>query len=70
MSTLFYLIFFGVGVLLGLLIHHLSKSKCNHKWNFIDGGNVVNVNGKVYGIYKFYECEHCQKMKNEQINLN
>ena len=59
-----------LGIGLGGIIATRNKSKCNHKWKLIDSGNVVNGGGKVYGIYKFYECEYCQKMKKEQLEVN
>ena len=59
-----------LGIGLGGIIATRNKSKCNHKWSLIKSGNVVNDYNKVYGMFKFYECEHCQKMKKEQIILN
>lgn len=58
-----------VGIGLGGIIATKMKSKCNHKWTLIEKGNVKN-NGKIIGFYKAYECEHCLKMRKEQIEVD
>lgn len=60
----------AIGLGVGALITQSMKPKCNHKWELIESGNVVNGGNKVYARYKFYECEHCLKMKNEQVGVN
>ena len=69
MGTLFYLVCLGIGLGLGYLIAISSKPKCNHKWTLIEKGNVRN-NGKLIGFYKAYECEHCFKMRKEQVEVD
>ena len=69
MELVFYLVFFGLGILLGSIIHYNLKPKCNHKWNLIEKGNIKN-NNKVIGFYRAYECEHCLIMRKEQIEVD
>ena len=59
-----------LGIGLGGGIVTKMKSKCNHKWKLIDSGqfwrgNVNNIRGWV----KVYECEHCLKMRKEQVEV-
>ena len=58
-----------LGIGLGGGIATKMKSKCNHKWRLVESGNVRNFD-KVIGIYRFYECEHCLKLKKEKIEVN
>ena len=69
MELVFYLVFFGLGILLGFIIHYNKTPKCNHKWNLIEKGNIKN-NGNVIGFYRAYECEHCLIMRKEQIEVD
>jgi hypothetical protein len=69
MEILFYLVCFGIGLLLGTLIYHSTKPKCNHKWKLYQNGNIRS-NGKHTGFYKVYECEHCLKMRKEQVEID
>jgi len=68
MEILFYLVCFGIGLLLGTLIFLSTKTNCKHEWKLIEKGNIRNY-GKVIGFYKAYECEHCFKMKKEQVEI-
>lgn len=71
MVTLFYLVCFGLGIGLGFLIRISQKSKCNHKWKLIDSGNIWRGNrNMIRGWVKVYECEHCKKMKKQQIEID
>lgn len=62
---------FGLGI--GYLIRQAVNSQCKHNWvlfkdttiNDFRHGQEVQV-----GYVKFYECEHCKKMKKEKIELN
>jgi hypothetical protein len=75
MFVLFYILCAMVGISFGLLIgkNHLQP-KCNHKWNIIESGNIINRdrygNKVVKGFIKVYECEHCKKLKKEQVELD
>ena len=55
-----------LGIGLGGGIATKMKSKCYHKWNLIEKGNIKN-NGRLIGFYRAYECEHCLKMRKEQV---
>lgn len=68
MMLAYLLIFFGLGVLLGYIIHYNQTPKCNHKWNLIENGNI-RWEGKLTGFYKVYECEHCKKMRTEKAEI-
>lgn len=68
MGILFYLVCFGIGLLLGALIYHSTQPRCNHKWKLIEKGNIRSF-GKMIGFYKAYECEHCFKMRKEQVEI-
>jgi hypothetical protein len=62
---------FGLGI--GYLIRQAVNPQCKHNWvlfknatiNTFRNGQEVQV-----GYVKFYECEHCKKMKKEKIELN
>ena len=75
MIGLFYLFCLGVGLLFGYLLAISSKKpKCKHNWTLIESGNIINYdkygNKVVKGFMKVYECEHCLKMRKEQVELN
>lgn len=62
---------FGLGI--GYLIRQAVNSQCKHNWKLLDSNKVFRVRGgreDHTGYIKFYECEHCKKMKKEQIELN
>ena len=62
---------FGLGIV--YLIRQAVNSQCKHNWvlfkdttiNAFRHGQEVQV-----GYVKFYECEHCKKMKKEKVELN
>lgn len=60
----------GVGI--GYFIAN-RKTKCNHNWKLYESGNIFNKDryGEkiVIGFIKVYECEHCKKMRKEQVVL-
>ena len=61
----------GVGLLFGHLIALSNKPKCNHKWKLIESENIWRGNQKnIRGWVKVYECEHCLKMRKEQVEVN
>ena len=71
MEILFYLVCLGIGLGLGYLIRQSMQPKCNHKWKLIDSGqfwrgNVNNIRGWI----KVYECEHCLKLRKEQVEVD
>ena len=60
-----------LGIGLGGGIATKMKSKCNHKWKLIDSGNIWRGNkNNIRGWIKVYECEHCLKMKKEQVEVD
>lgn len=66
MEILFYLVcaIFGLGM--GYLI---AKPKCKHNWKLTESGKVKS-NGRYVGFIRVYECEHCLKMRKEQVELD
>ena len=71
MEILFYITCFGIGLGLGALILNSMKPKCNHKWKLIESGQIWRGNeNNVRGWVKVYQCEHCLKMRKEQIEVN
>lgn len=72
MLILFYIgcCVFGLGM--GFFIAKLGK--CKHKWKLIESGNITNYNYRgekiVRGWIKVYECEHCKKMKKNEVTLD
>jgi hypothetical protein len=73
MFILFYILCAMVGILFGLTIAKSQQPKCKHKWNIVESGNIINRdrygNRIVKGFIKVYECEHCKKLKKEQVEL-
>lgn len=69
-------IFLGVLALIGAsvgIVLYLDKDRCQHDWNLIEKGKKyqwVNGHRLEKGIYKFYECEHCKKMKKEVVDID
>ena len=60
---------FGIGI--GGLIATKLKSKCIHTWQLIESGKIWRGKEKnVSGWIKVYQCEHCKKMKKEQIEID
>ena len=62
---------FGLGI--GYLIRQAVNSRCKHNWKLLEGNKVFRVRGARKdhtGYIKFYECDHCKKMKKEQIELD
>lgn len=54
----------------GFMIWYLER--CLHSWKPIHEGEIVNPTHKdiIIGWVKVYQCEHCKKMKKEQIMIN
>ena len=51
----------------------LNDEKCNHNYTLIHNREIHRVRrGVEYhtGYIKIYECTHCKKMKNEQIEID
>ena len=62
---------FGLGI--GYLIRNAVNSQCKHSWKLLESNKVFRVQGGLKnqtGYIKFYECDHCKKMKKEQIELD
>lgn len=74
MFILFYILCGIFGVLLGILIAKNTQPKCKHNWRLIESGNINNRNRygeKIQiGFLKVYECDHCKKLKKEQIEID
>lgn len=63
------------GLSFGYYIAKVGKFKsCQHKWKLFHQTEIVNYNryGKeiIVGFVKTYECEHCKKLKKEQLMVN
>jgi hypothetical protein len=73
MGILYYSCCFAVGLFIGHIIRKSLIPNCKHNWvlfkertiNNFRYGQEVQV-----GYVKFYECEHCKKMKREKVELN
>jgi len=70
------LFFLGCGVFglgLGYIFAKSVQSNCRHKWNLMDSGKITNYNSRgekiVRGWIKVYECEHCKKIKKNEVTL-
>jgi len=73
MIEVFYIfcLVFGLGI--GYLIRQAVNSQCKHNWVLFKDTTINNFrNGQEVqiGYVKFYECEHCKKMKKEKVELN
>ena len=71
MGILFYLVCLGIGLLFGHLIAKSMQPKCNHKWKLIESGQIWRGRqNNIRGWIKVYECEHCLKMRKEQVEVD
>jgi hypothetical protein len=69
----FYIFCFIGGLVLGALIHQSIQPKCKHDWRLLENNKVFRFRGSEEhhtGYVKFYECEHCKKLKREQIEID
>lgn len=73
MFIVFYILCGIVGILFGLVLAKVKEPTCKHKWNLMDSGKITNYNSRgekiVRGWIKVYECEHCKKMKKNEVTL-
>lgn len=72
MEVVFYFSCLLLGCLIGSLIG-LKKTKCNHKWELIQSGNIMHFHNGIKvitGFIKIYECEHCKKLKKQKVDIN
>jgi hypothetical protein len=64
---------FGLGIG-GMIAKNIEKNNCKHKWQLIESGKVFYKDryGEkiVKGFIKVYQCEHCLKMRKEQVELD
>jgi hypothetical protein len=73
MEILLYIGCATVGTFLGCIIAKGMQSNCKHKWLLFKNTTINNFRyGKEVqvGYVKFYECEHCKKMKKEKVEIN
>jgi hypothetical protein len=67
-----FCLLFGLGI--GYLIRQAVNSQCKHNWTLLESNKIFRTryNGKEdhTGYIKFYECEHCKKLKKEQVELS
>ena len=73
MEILLYIGCATVGTFLGWIIATSEKPNCKHKWLLFKNTTINNFRyGKEVqvGYVKFYECEHCKKMKKETVEIN
>ena len=60
---------FGLGI--GGMIANRMKNKCNHKWELFKSNSILRGElERQVGWIKVYECEHCKKMKKEQVEID
>ena len=72
MLILAYILCGAFGLFLGWIIATSEKLNCKHKWVLFKDTTINNFRyGKEVqiGYVKFYECEHCKKMKREKVEL-
>ena len=73
MVILAYILCGAVGLFIGHIIAKSGTPNCKHKWNLTDSGKITNYNSRgekiVRGWIKVYECEHCKKMKKNEVTL-
>ena len=73
MVILAYILCGAFGLFLGHIIAKSAQPNCRHKWNLMDSGKITNYNSRgekiVRGWIKVYECEHCKKMKKNEVTL-
>jgi hypothetical protein len=73
MEIVFYIFYCAFGLFVGHIIAKTGQPKCKHNWLLFSKQDLLKLrHGKEYqvGYVKFYECEHCKKLKKEQIEIN
>ena len=60
----------GIGGKIATRMENKWNHKCNHKWELIKSNTILNVFERHVGWIKVYECEHCKKMKKEEIKID
>ena len=63
---------FVFGLSLGYILTRIGQPNCKHKWVLFKDRTINNFrHGQEVqvGYVKFYECEHCKKMKREKVEL-
>ena len=72
MVILAYILCGAFGLFLGHIIAKSAQPNCKHKWVLFKDRTINNFrNGQEVqvGYVKFYECEHCKKMRKEKVEL-
>ena len=71
------LIIFGITAIIAIIAGKTfvdSFGGCSHSWKLIEQGQITNKNryGEkiIKGFIKVYECEHCKRMRKEQVELD
>lgn len=45
--------------------------RCPHSWKVIKAHDIMRTrDNKKVGYHRVLECEHCKKLKSQEINLN
>ena len=73
MFILYYILCAIVGLSIGAIIAKNQRPNCKHKWVLFKSTTIDSFrNGQEVqvGYVKFYECEHCKKMKKEEIRID
>jgi hypothetical protein len=71
MFIVFYILCGTVGILFGLVLAKVKEPKCNHKWELIKSNSILRGELERHvGWINVYECEHCKKMKKEQVEID
>ena len=68
-----FLLFLGILSLIGIVVGLIMTFSCKHSWVLIEEGKLHYIGSatkRQIGIYKFYECEHCKKLKKETISVD
>lgn len=72
MEIIAYVLCGAFGLFVGHIIAKSGQPNCKHKWVLFKDRTINNFrNGQEVqvGYVKFYECEHCKKMKREKVEL-
>jgi len=72
MVILAYIFCGAFGLFLGYIIAKSAQPNCKHNWVLFKSATIDNFRrGQEVqvGYVKFYECEHCKKMKREKVEL-
>lgn len=67
-----FFIFLGVIALSSIVVGLYITFRCKHQWRLIEQGRLYysdSTTKRQIGIYKFYECIHCKKLREEKLSV-